>query len=399
MTGEDILSRLHQPAWPDGAGPSVFDTAKPGESVCFVVSDHTRSTAVDRVLPFIVKGLSGHGCNVEDMFIIFATGIHRPPRPDEIARILGAAIHAAFRGRIVIHDPDDDSALVEVGRTSRGHPVRLNRRAMEADRLILTGAAAYHYHAGFGGGRKALVPGLASRDTVAHNHSLTLDPQADRIRAGVEAGRLDGNPVAEEMLESACLHPPDIIVNTVLSPAGELIDLFSGDLDTAHRAACRRAGEVCGVRIREKADFAIASAGNATNWIQSHKALYNASRAIRDDGRVILLAPCPEGLGNQRFRHWLSVESIPGLYRELRRSPEVNGQTALSTKERGRRTVLVTDLCREDTRLLGIETAPDLETAARRVLDGMKEEGIDRPRFYLMPHARHTCPIDSLNRA
>ena len=393
LTSQDVESALRSSIWPDGSRRSVFDIIRPGEAVCLVVSDHTRKTATDAVLPPLLRGLQDSGCRVGDMFFLFASGIHRHPTPAEVANILGAETARDFQDRIFFHSPDNDADLVEVGTTRRGHRVRVSRRAVEADRLVLTGAATYHYHAGFGGGRKSLVPGLASRDTIAYNHSLTLDPDADRIHPKVEIGRLDGNPVAEEMLEGASLCRPDIIINTVLTPSGELIGVYTGELDAAHRAACRRVEQVCRIDLSEPADFVVASAGTARNWIQSHKALFNASRAVKRDGLIILLAPCPEGLGDERFRYWIRKESPGEIYRGLRQSAEVLGQTALSTRMRGERTVLVTEMPATDAEDLGIETAPDLERAARKVIDRLARRGNDRPTYYVMPEAGHTVPF------
>lgn len=388
-----IDAALCHPIWPAGSGHAVEDCIQPGESVCLVVSDQTRKTAAHRILPVLLRRLTGKGCKARDFFILVATGIHRPPTSEELGTILGAEMGKAFAGRIFFHDPDDESGLIPIGKTRRGHEVRLNRRAVEADRLVLLSAATYHYHAGFGGGRKSLIPGLAGRATIAYNHSLTLDPEQDCIRPGVEIGRMDGNPVSEEMLEGARLHPPDFIVNTVLTPDGQLAGVFAGDLDLAHCAACRLVEQIDRVDIRKKADFVVADAGGAGNWIQAHKALFNAARAVQEAGRIILLAPCPEGLGNERFRYWVTRPTLAEIYRGLRQSPEVNGQTALSTRLRGARAILVTQLSARDMADLRIATAPDQGAAVRLTLAELARAGIKRPTYYLMPEAMVVVPF------
>jgi len=400
LTPIQVEGALRRPIRPGPDRPTLFDLIQPGETVCFVVSDHTRRTRTDVVLPFVLRGLTEKGCRLEDMFILIATGIHRPPTPSEIERILGAEVFREFQGRIFPHDPDDDRGLVEVGMTSRGHRVRVNRRAMEARHLVPIGAATYHYHAAFGGGRKSLVPGIAARDTIAHNHSLTLDPDHDQIHPAVRPGILDGNPVSEEMLEGARLCQPTCIVNTVLTPSGGLAAVFSGDLDAAHRAACQAVERVCRIDVAQRADIVLASAGSALNWIQSHKALYNAFLALAPGGRVILDAPCPEGIGDERFRHWVRKKDPGAIYRALRRSPEVLGQTALSTTEKAAQTILVTRMPPRDAEDLGIRTAPDVETALRTAANEIRE---NRPggaaarghdvTYYRMPGGRHTVPF------
>lgn len=371
----------------------MFSLIQPGESACLVVSDHTRKTAVDRILSVLLRGWMDNQCRLENLFILIASGIHRHPTPDEIRSILGAENAKVFEDRIFFHDPDDDRNLVTVGTTRRGHDVRVSRRAVEADRLILLGAATYHYHAGFGGGRKSIVPGLAARSTIAYNHSLTLDPEYNRIHPGVEIGKLDGNPVAEEMLEGARLCQPDGIINTVLSSDGTLVGVFAGDLIMAHRAACRLVENINRVDLDRSADFVIASAGLASTWIQCHKALFNATRAVKSEGRVILVAPCPEGLGNERFRYWVTRPAVEDIYAGLRKSPEVLGQTALSTRMRGSRTILVTHLSKGDRADLGIPTAPDVASAVCMVLEDFHKAGIRRPTYYLMPKALSLVPF------
>ncbi len=383
------LPELSREAIAASLGSSVTDTVKPGEKTVFVVSDHTRKTAVDRVLPIVAGSLLESGCSAEDWSIVIASGIHRHPSGEEVGRILGHEMASLFAGRITCHDPDDDENLIAVGKTPLGFTVRVNRRVIECDRLILTGTVTYHYHAGFGGGRKAIVPGCASRETIAYNHSLSLDPDADRIRDGVEIGRIDGNPVAEEMLAGAKLCGPDLLINSVLSDDGRMVGLFAGDLELAHRQACRMAEQVGRVDLEQAADFVVASTDAAKNWVQSHKALFNASRAVREGGWVVLDAPAPEGLGDERFRYWVTRRTVKDIYDQLRESVEVLGQTALSTRIRGERCVLVTGMPDQDLADLGIRSAPSLEAACDIVLEKLG----GKPSYYLMPHARYTVPF------
>jgi len=392
-TDRDCVKALLNPVWATPGQQTVFDTINRDESVCFVVSDHTRKTAAERILPILVDGLIRKGCSLEHMYILFASGIHRHPTGSEVEKIIGKAIAERFTGRIFFHDPDDTANLVAVGTTRRGHTVRLNHRAVRAKRLVLLGSVVYHYHAGFGGGRKSLVPGLAARETIAYNHSLTLDPGEDRIIPTVAPGGLEGNPVAEEMMEAALMRKPDFIVNTVLTPDDRLAGVFAGDMDAAHRAACRCAEQIYRCDIPERADLVLASAGAALNWIQSHKALYNADRAVKPNGHIVLAAACPEGLGDERFRHWITRQSTNEIFSGLRTNPEILGQTALSTKQRGAKTILVTDMGPEDVADLGIRTAPDLKSAAKIAIDELRAAGVEKPTYYVMPEALYTVPF------
>jgi lactate racemase len=393
LTEQEVNNCLHNTFWPDGSKKTVFDLVKPGKKTCIVVSDHTRKTATDIILQPVISGLTAKGCRTADISILIASGIHRHPTMAEMDRILGKKMFDLFKGRIFCHNPDDPAGLFEAGTTKRGHRVRLNKRLKESDHVILTGAVLYHYHAGFGGGRKSIVPGLASRETIAYNHSLTLDPSQDCVHPDVQIGRLDGNPVAEEMMEDAMFCQPDIIINTVLSTSGELVGVFSGDMVLAHREACRMAEKTCRADLKEKADLVIASAIPATNWIQSHKSLFNSSRAINDTGIIVLEAPCPEGIGDERFKHWVSIKDIPTLYRELRKTPEILGQTALSTRLRGQQTLLVTSMTQADRDILGIETAPDINCAIDTAISRLTVRLGRKPTCYTMKKAAYIVPF------
>ena len=392
LSDDDIALALSNPVQGDRPCLPVHEVVKPGDSVCIVVSDQTRHTAADRVLPVMLESLEARGCEPGDMAILVATGIHRPPTPAELGAILGSEVAERFQGRVFVHDPDDERGLVTVGTTGRGQPVRVNRRAINADRLVVVGAATFHYHAGFGGGRKSLVPGLAARETIAFNHSLTLAPGRDALHPGAAPGLLDGNPVSEEMFEAAAMCDPDIIVNTVLSPSGDLVGVFSGDLDAAHRAACRLVESVCRVDLAAPADLVVAFAEDAPDWVQAHKALYNAHRAVSAEGWKVLVAGCTEGLGNERLRHWLKRPGVADIYRGLRESPEVNGQTALSTRVRGQRTTLVSGLPPHDVADLGMGGAPDLHAALQAAVAGIPAS-TDSLSYYVMPSARYTLPF------
>lgn len=393
VSEQDIERALDFAFLPGGKRGPMLAGLKPAGPVCLVVSDHTRETSTDLVLPLLLRRLETIGCGPSDISVLVASGIHRPPGPAEIASILGAESAARLQGRIFIHDADNEAMLEEVGRTKRGNAVRLNKIYVNAALRIVVGAASYHYHAGFGGGRKSIVPGLAARATIAANHSLALDPELDRMHPAAAPGRMDGNPVAEEMMESARLCPPHAIVNTVVAPNHVLAGVFAGDMEAAHAAAVEAVRLHCGAGIEARADFALASAGGALNWIQAHKALVNACAAVKPNGRVILLADCSEGLGDERFRRWMRTKTMSELFAGLRKTPEVLGQTAFSTRTKGGRAILVSAMPAADAVDLGIETAPDIESALDRTLDILAREGVSRPMYYIMPEAKNLFPF------
>ena len=376
---------------PIGQPEPLRGRVKPGEKVLIIVSDQFRQTRVDVVLPVLLDELGKGGVAEDNVHILFATGVHRPPEPDEQARVLGAAMYARFQARLHVHDPFDSGQLARVGVTSRGTPVFINRLALDADRVIATGAVVFHYFAGFGGGRKSIVPGIAGAETIAHNHALNLHPNQNTLDPAVRTGALDGNPVAEDMLEAARFVPVDSIVNTVLDREGRIAGVFAGELDRAHRAAAEFARRMFSVTVAEQADLVIASSGDARNFVQAHKALHNAWQAMKPGGRIVFLAHCDEGLGSEQFVKWLRLETREAVFAGLRRQSEINGQTALSSLQKCPSAIFVTQLSDEDTRLLGARKAGSLEAAL--LLARFEMAGVSEPTVYLMPHASYTVPF------
>jgi nickel-dependent lactate racemase len=257
----------------------------------------------------------------------------------------------------------------------------------------VTGAIVQHYFGGFGGGRKSIVPGLASATTIAGNHALNLHPTDDRLDPAVRIGTLDGNPVAEDMLEAAQFVPVEFILNTVLNRDARIAAVFCGELDAAHRAGCAFARDVYASCIEARADLVIAASAHTRNFVQSHKALYNAYQAVQPNGRIVLAAPCAEGLGGERFSKWLALGDRAEIFAALRARSEINGQTALSTLEKSSITRFVTELPEADVHRLGGRKSPTLQHAIDTTLAELAHDGIAEPAVYLMPSAAYTVPV------
>jgi nickel-dependent lactate racemase len=376
---------------PIGLDRNVYEIVRPGERIAIIVSDSFRRTAVDRVLPVLLDGLNRRGVSEKDICFIFASGTHRPPTPAEQSEILGDSVYARFQTRAFTHDPNDKAKLVTIGTTRRGTVVEINRTAWECDRIIATGAVVMHYFGGFGGGRKSIVPGISSAETIAHNHAMNLDPIEDKLNPAVRIAVMEGNPVAEDMLEASRFAGVEYIINTVLNRDGKIAGIFAGELETAHRAAAAFAQSIYSVRIDAQADVVIAASPDTRNFVQTHKALYNAFQAMKPGGRIVLIAPCREGLGGERFVKWLRLGSPKAVIAGLRKASEINGQTALSTLEKAPSCIMITELERGAVESLGAVKAQDLGDALARVQSYLVPVG--SPDCYLMPSAAYTVPF------
>ena len=372
--------------------PSLEQIVRPGESVVIVTSDITRYTGSEIYLPLLVDELNRIGVADEQISILIALGIHRKQTAAEHKKILGP-----LYGRIAVfdHDCDDSEQLVELGIVGEGIPVALNRHAIEADRLIVTGTIGFHYFAGFGGGRKGLVPGIASRETCMQSHFAVFNPpEVGGKHPQATTGVLDGNPVHLALLQAARLAKPDFLLNTVLSPQKELLAVFCGDLEQAHLAGCELVNQLFAVPLSQAADLAIISCGGEPkdiNFIQSQKALDYGCRAVREGGAIILLASCRDGFGHPTFFDWFKYQDLNEFEAALRADYQINGQTAHATlyKAQRFRVVLVSEFSAEQTAKMGMEKAVDLQAA----IDLIKNDLPAQPQVVVIPDGGTVLPL------
>jgi lactate racemase len=290
-----LLAALENPI---GTAP-LREIVRPGERVAIVVNDITRLTRTDLMLPPIVTALNACGVPDGDIFIVFALGIHRRQTDEERRGILGAEIYSRIRS--FDHIATDDANLVEIGTTSFGNRVEINREVWDADRIILTGEIIYHLIAGYSGGRKSLAPGVAGFRTTTFNHRMIFDRNC-------RSGKLDGNPAHEDLLEACRMADPDFMVNVVLSPDGKLIRVVAGHYDLAHREGCRTVDSMLRVEVEAPYDLIVASAGGFPMDIdlrQAHKGLENACQALRPGGAILFYAECANGAGIRSFEEYV----------------------------------------------------------------------------------------------
>lgn len=344
----------------------LFSSWKAGDRVVIVTSDITRHTGSEIYLPLLVDRLNRIGIPDRNITILIALGIHRKQTEGEHRKILGPLFG---RIRVVDHDCDDPAGLVFLGNTRNGIPVEINRLAAEADRLILTGTVGFHYFAGFGGGRKAVLPGISSRRACMASHFAVLNPgEGSGKNPAATTGVLEGNPVHGAMLEACALAKPDLLLNTVVSAGKEILAVFAGDWRSAHADACRFYGDRFSFPLDELADLVIVSCGGYPkdiNVIQAHKSMEYASRAIRDGGVMVLLAECRDGYGHPTFFDWFRYRDLAEFEAALRKRYEINGQTAYSLLQKAQkfRIVLVSALPDHEVEEMGMIPAPSLQKA------------------------------------
>ncbi len=278
----------------------LSEIAKPESKVAIVVDDGTRRAPSEAMLLPVLAELNLAGVNDENVTVIFGCGTHRAVKPEEATALLGA--EALKRVRTVSHDCRAQD-LVYLGTTkTHGNKVHVNRVFAEADVKVLLGDVGFHYYAGYGGGRKSVLPAVSGEETIKQNHAMLL-------HANARTGVLEDNPVHCDMTEAARLAKIDFIVNGVATTKGEIVKAFAGDLEQAFLEAVKLVDEMYRITVDRRADIIVVSAGGHPadmNLYQAYKALDNALDAVKRGGVIILVAECPEGHGNQVFYDWMT---------------------------------------------------------------------------------------------
>ena len=257
-----------------------------------VINDATRRLPTPKILKIISEVIP-----TSESTILIATGTHRAPSDEEFDIMMGE-MRDSYDNRIVVHDCRDRDALVKLGVTSRGTPVEINRALMKCDRIITINSIEPHFFAGFTGGRKSIIPGLASLETTVANHSHAKDENACSLS-------LRKNPVHLDLEEAVNLFDKNVIfsIQLITSRDGEAAAVFCGDLDSSFSDACRKAGELFSVGIENKYNIvlAIGEPPLDINLYQLQKGQEHGAEAVADGGILIVVGACNEGTGSEYF--------------------------------------------------------------------------------------------------
>ncbi len=272
--------------------PPLGDLVRPNDTVAVVFSDLTRPMPNDRVLPILLDELALAGVPDEQIVLINALGTHRPQTEAELKRMLGSEVVSRYR--IVQHDAWDDENLVEVAWNRAGRPVRVNRAYMDASVRILTGFIEPHFFAGFSGGPKVVLPGIADIEAIMDNHGAEMIAHPRATWAVTE-----GNPIWEEILAVAQSTEPSFLLNVALNQDRKITGVFAGDLVAAHRAGVAFVREKAMRPVPEPFDIVITSNSGYPldlNLYQAVKGMSAAAQIVRPGGDIIVAAECWDGV-------------------------------------------------------------------------------------------------------
>lgn len=276
--------------------------AKGKQKIVIIASDHTRPVPSKLIIPPMLAEIRKGNPNA-DISILIATGCHRGTTKEELVAKFGEDIVA--NEKIYIHDCDEREQLVNIGTLPSGGECEINRLAYEADLLIAEGFIEPHFFAGYSGGRKSVLPGVAGRSTVLANHCSEFIADTN-ARTGV----LENNPIHTDMLWAANTAQLKYIVNVVLNAEKQVIYAVAGDSEAAHKQGVDFLSKLCGVPKTE-ADIVISTNGGYPldqNVYQAVKGMTAAEATVKQGGVIIMLAKSNDGIGGDHFFHQLADE-------------------------------------------------------------------------------------------
>ncbi|MDT8719538.1 nickel-dependent lactate racemase [Clostridium sp. 19966] len=371
------------------------DIVHEGETVCIIISDITRSwQKPHKFLYKIVEELNAGGIKDEDIIFLSAQGTHRKQTRKEHELLLGEKLAGRFQ--VYDHDCFDEESMTYLGDTSYGTPVIVNKKAVECDHIVLTGAIIYHFLVGWSGGKKSILPGISSFKSISANHSLSLNEGfGTGGRKEVCSGNIVGNPIHNDMLEAAAMVKPSFMFNVIMGPDGNIAGAVAGNYITAHEAGRKLVDSIDGVNIKEKSDIVIASAGGYPkdiNLYQSIKTLMNAKEAVADGGTMIILTQCKEGIGeSDDVKHMiLDFDNMLDREKDLRENYTISKYVGYFFCE-----------CAEKYKLILVsEIEPALLSKTKIILTKTLEEALKiaydgenkNATINLMPHGATTLP-------
>ena len=367
---------------PIGSKP-LHQLAKPGQKIAIVTSDISRPFPSYAVLPAVLDELYRAGVSPADITVVLALGSHRRHTEEEMRRLVGERCFGEVR--CVDSDIQD---CVHMGTTSRGTPVDMTRTVAEADFRICLGNIEFHYFAGYSGGAKAMMPGVSTPEAIQANHRFMVSPDAC-------AGKLEGNPVREDIEEAGKICGIDFIVNAVLDEHKQIVFAVAGHVTEAHRAGCAYLDRMYRCAIPARADIVLASQGGApkdANLYQTQKALDNAKHAVKKGGTIILVGACPEGLGSKCFEEWLTQsETTQSMIDRIQTDFQLGGHkaAAIAMVLEDAAIDLVSEMDDDFVRSIFLNPQPSVQAAVTRAFSRYGSNAT----VLAMPYAGSTLPF------
>ena len=387
---EDIGGALDEALDHPTEAAALTDFAKTGHRVAVVISDITRFwMRQDLVIPHLVRYLNGR-CGVpdRDIVIVVATGTHGHGSDEEMKKLVTPEVFS--RIHCVYHDCQAED-LTEIGVTAHGNRVLINHEVAAADRVICLGACSHHVMAGYGGGRKSILPGVSALSTIRYNHLFSLDENEFRSSSLIGNCVTKGNPLNEDMCEAAGLLPHLFMINLVMNADMKLAAVTAGHYLRSWEEGCRLIDSYYKITVPQKADAVIASCGGFPkdmSLYQGTKCIDNVEFCLRKGGTLILLMEARDGGGPEEFFGW-NQNLLDGTFEHrLRTQFTIPGYIFLLSCEQAKRyrIMLLSTIPSETLRPIGMESYQDMDTL-------LKAADLSGKSIYVVPNGNTVMPI------
>jgi len=366
---------------------------RPSDTVAIVISDITRPVPNQVLLPPILETVADAGIPRQQVAIVNATGTHRPNTREELLAMVGPEVLDGYR--IAQNDARDRDSLAFVTTSARGTEVSVNAEYMSADVKILTGFVEPHLFAGYSGGGKAVLPGIAGADIIMSNHGADMlsHPKATWCETV-------GNPIFEEMRDVALATRPTFLVNVTLNEEKEITGVFAGDMVAAHDAGIAQAGRQALRPISHLYDIAVTTnMGHPAdiNFYQAGKGASVGVRAVREGGAVILAAECADGLGLEDFVELLTSEASAAALLDKLHAPgfaryEQWGVQCWAIILPKADFYLYSSMPAETARAAHVIPCEDVSATVRELAHRHRAEHGSDPAIAVLPHGHLTVP-------
>ena len=359
---------------------SLTEMINNSKRILIILPDITRKSGAEYLLDRLMKLIEDAG---KDFSFIFATGTHRFMTEDEKKSVLTENIYNKYSNKIITHDPDNIENHIFYGKTKRNTLIMINKAYREHDLIIPIASVSYHYFAGFGGGRKMIIPGIAARKTALMNHKLVLNGYTKTRDDKAVTGNLKYNPVHDDIVEAvmiARVHCDFYAINTILNDDGKIIDVTGGDLFLSHIEATGKLRNYTSLKLESKYDALIVSCGGYPkdiNMVQAQKSLDRATFAIKEGGKIIFFAECADGYGNKYFEDFFDIKTSKEMFNIIFDDYQINRQTAynLKTHLENYEVYLYSSFSEEDCNRMGFKYLKDI-SAVSEILKNEKNVGV-----------------------
>ncbi len=379
---------------PVGTKPllDIVNHNKDLNKVCIVVNDATRPVPSYIILKGLISELNSYGIKDHQISILIATGLHRPSREDELVRILGQDLKQKIK--FMDHLATDINSLVDLGISTDGIPIFINKNYYESDLKILTGYVEPHFFFGFSGGRKSIVPGIAGEKTIQGNHSAKMISSTNS-RFGI----YDRNSMHKNSIEIARLVGVDFTINVCINEEHKIVKIAAGDIEKVHKYLVNYQLKYVFKEIKEPFDIVVCGNGGYPldiNLYQAVKSMALGEMAVKEKGTIISVNECADGIGigQDKFKELLFSGLTPNeIYKKILNKEiivpdqwEIQILTRILMKAD---IYIVSELKKEEIGNIGLKYAKTVEDAIELALNKHGKNA----RMLLLPNGPQVLPL------